>query len=83
VVGRSSRGGQLRMIVGRPNSDETSQVPRSAEVPSLGFDSSFIGQNLVEIWAPPLMAELRGRLWMMGLLPRNWPCGSDRYGLDM
>ena len=49
VVGISSRGGQLRMIVGRPNSDENSQVPRSAEVPTFGFETSFIGQNLVEI----------------------------------
>jgi len=34
VVGISSRGGQDRSSVGIPNSDENSQVPRSAEGPA-------------------------------------------------
>jgi hypothetical protein len=45
VVGKSRRGAQSRMIVGIPNSDENSHVPRIADVPSFGFDTSFIGQN--------------------------------------
>ena len=42
IVGRSSRGGQWLITVGRPNSDETSPPPGIAELLSREAETSFI-----------------------------------------
>lgn len=63
---------------------EINQPPRMAEVPCFELaETRRIGQNLVDIKAPPLIAEVRGRLGLIGLLPMIWPCPKRRCLLDI